>query len=164
MTATLVEAAAGWIGVLGAQSLHVSVIFVFVLLASRLLRRRGPAVHLALWGLVFVRLLLPPDLSHPWSHGALIGRLDGPSMVVGADGAEAMGNDVVAGGVPLGTREGRLAAVRESDVLAAIWLLGCIATVALRGRRVAPFHAVAGAAARRRCEMAWKTRMTPHCG
>ncbi len=52
-----------------------TVVFGVVFLLCRGLRRRGPALRCALWTLVFVRLVLPPDLTHPWSAGAMAGRL-----------------------------------------------------------------------------------------
>ena len=144
--AALLDAAAGWIHVLWAQSLQASVVFAVVLAASRLLRRRGPAIHLALWSLVFARLLLPPGLSHPWSLGALMDRWGGPFPVLTAHGAELTGVDGVTSRVPPVSGDTRSVTNRELDVLAACWLLGCGAVLVVRGRRAAPYRAVATAA------------------
>ena len=60
--------AAWWIGVLAVQSVNVTVVFVLILVLTRALRRLDPSLRLVLWCLVFVRLLLPPGLSHPFSR------------------------------------------------------------------------------------------------
>jgi beta-lactamase regulating signal transducer with metallopeptidase domain len=54
------------------DSAYAVIVCVLVALMCRALRGRAPALQLALWSLVFVRLLLPPDLSHPLAIGELL--------------------------------------------------------------------------------------------
>ena len=72
---------AGLLAALGRQSLYAALALGLALIAARLLRRAPARVHAALWALVLVRLLLPPDLSAPWSARSLLG--------IGALGGEA---------------------------------------------------------------------------
>ena len=62
------------------DSAYAAIVCVLVAAVCSLLRGRAPALQLALWSLVFVRLVLPPGLSHPLAIGELfpaIGRLIG---------------------------------------------------------------------------------------
>ncbi len=49
------------------QSIYGLLIFIFVLMLSIFLRKKSPALQLALWTLVLIRLILPPNVSHPLS-------------------------------------------------------------------------------------------------
>ena len=73
----LASACAVWLGVLIRQSLYASIVFVVVLGLTTVLRRRFPALQLALWSLVLLRLVLPLDLGHPLSFAALVSRIGG---------------------------------------------------------------------------------------
>jgi murein DD-endopeptidase MepM/ murein hydrolase activator NlpD len=65
-------AAAGDVGrLLVVQSLLVLATGVVVLVLDRTLKRFGPGCRLALWALVFVRILLPPDFGAGWSPIAI---------------------------------------------------------------------------------------------
>lgn len=63
-----------WMRVLAANSVLAVVVFAVVLVATRVAKRGNPSFHVALWGLVLVRLVLPPDLGHPFAAGSLIER------------------------------------------------------------------------------------------
>ena len=134
---------------LGRQSLYAAVVFVLALGAARLLRRAPARVHAALWTLVLVRLLLPPDLSAPWSARSLLGI--GPlSESVPAAHAESGSLDALAhrgaseaaavpsGGLPaLGPRPANEAGFPWALAVTLLWLTGAL-TVAgglLRRRR-----------------------------
>jgi murein DD-endopeptidase MepM/ murein hydrolase activator NlpD len=54
------------------QVWFAAVLFGIVFVLIRLLRIKSPRVRHALWGLVFVRLLLPPDFSLPFGIGNLV--------------------------------------------------------------------------------------------
>lgn len=62
----------------GREALLSTVVFVVAALVWWMGGRRSAVVAYGLWGLVFLRLILPPDLSHPWSAGALAQRLMPP--------------------------------------------------------------------------------------
>jgi bla regulator protein BlaR1 len=54
------------------QVLFATILFIVIVLLIRLLRIRSPRVRHALWALVLVRLVLPPDFSLPFGVGSLI--------------------------------------------------------------------------------------------
>lgn len=54
------------------EAVFATVIFLVVFLLTRLFRNRFPPLHYALWSLIFLRLILPPDMSHPLSAVHLI--------------------------------------------------------------------------------------------
>jgi beta-lactamase regulating signal transducer with metallopeptidase domain len=54
------------------DSAYAAIVCVLVAAICGPLRRRSPALQLALWSLVFVRLVLPPGLSHPLAIGELL--------------------------------------------------------------------------------------------
>ena len=56
---------AAWLQILARESVFAALVFCVVLAGVRLLRRRGPAVRVVLWSLVFVRLLLPASSRSP---------------------------------------------------------------------------------------------------
>ncbi len=133
--------ASSWIDLLSNQSINASVIFLVVLAATRLLRGRGPSIHVALWTLVFVRLFLPPSLAHPWSSGALIYHFLEPQAAASSlqfsasdlmDGARS-GNGVV---IDAAISESRL----KTLGLGIGWLVGVTAVLVYFRRRLAPFH------------------------
>lgn len=137
---SLANLASWWIDTLLLQSVTVSAVFVVVLLLTRALRRLGPSLHLVLWSLVFARLLLPPGLSHQWSVGSLAQGFVSKNLPVVAhelNGAGAGAVGVSAG--PGGTNSDR-STHRGSIMLAALWLLGTVATFAIYRRRLRPFH------------------------
>jgi murein DD-endopeptidase MepM/ murein hydrolase activator NlpD len=136
----LADMASWWVDILTEQSINVSVVFVLVLLATRVPRRLGPSLPLVLWGMVFVRLLLPPGLSHPWSAGALVHKVlphDPPS---GTHGVGGMGNPIVGltgekDILPLDSTASRLPVA-----LGAFWMLGVGTVLMIYRRRLALFH------------------------
>ncbi|MCB1037008.1 MAG: M48 family metalloprotease, partial [Acidobacteria bacterium] len=90
MTPTLSEAAASLLSWLGQQSLWAAVVGLPVLLVARSLGHRAPRLQAALWGLVFLRLILPVDLASPWSVRSWIARLAqdaSPPAAMAAEGA-----------------------------------------------------------------------------
>jgi hypothetical protein len=128
MVESLADLASWWIVVLAAQSVNVSVIFVAVLLLTRVMRRLEPSLHLVLWSLVFVRLLLPPGLTHPWSVGALMDRAFPKDVAVGS--RDVGGMEAVAAGMPagIGVPTGDLQMRHGSAGLAVFWLVGAAPT------------------------------------
>lgn len=68
--------ATGVLEIAGWEVLFSLVVFVTVLGLCRLLRDAAPALRHALWALVLVRLVIPVDLTHPASLGALVAHLD----------------------------------------------------------------------------------------
>jgi len=147
-TGTALDLMARWVDLLGRQSLCVAAVFFAVVVAVQLTRQRGPTLHLALWSLVFVRLILPPGLTHPLSVGVLVDRLtaaplsfadsDRESVRVfnGATGARSM----TAGATVTATSGPWQAG------LAVFWLIGALATYAVYRRRRAEFLRIAKAA------------------
>lgn len=103
----IATACAGWTAALLRQSLYDLIVLAVVLGLSMLLRRRSPALQLALWSLVLIRLVLPLDLGHPFSVGALIGRIGGIGTVDGGMGSDA-------GALALNPEEGA-ASLQPSD-------------------------------------------------
>jgi murein DD-endopeptidase MepM/ murein hydrolase activator NlpD len=63
--AMMVELAAGLVRIVGLQALLAGVVFIPVLVLVRILRNGPPVLVQALWGLVLLRLVLPPDLASP---------------------------------------------------------------------------------------------------
>lgn len=112
-----------------------AVIFTVVWVLCRALRHRGPALRHALWTLVFVRLLLPPGISHPWSAGAIAGYLWG-----GGTGGHAMSAgdpaalSALAAG-PAADGGGAAPASGWAMAIAVFWLAGVMAWLFLYGRR-----------------------------
>ena len=137
---SFVDVASWWVDVLTVQSVNVSVIFVAVLLVGRLVRRRGPALHLVLWSLVFVRLALPPGLSHAWSAGAMIDRLSPSALTAVSHAPDGIRIDAVGSAVEIGAGGEHPGIRREPTVLAVLWLLGALTAFVTYGRRLAPFH------------------------
>lgn len=76
MLTAATEMSALWVDLLYRESVFASVVFAAVLGLSLVLRRCGPSLHVALWSLVFIRLVLPPDLGHPLSAGVVMSRLN----------------------------------------------------------------------------------------
>ena len=63
---------ARWSDFLAVESVLSAIVFVVVAGLVWLMRNRGPALHVGLWSLVFIRLILPPDLAHPLGSGTLM--------------------------------------------------------------------------------------------
>ena len=55
-----------------AQSIYAAILFVAVFAISLIARKKSPLLHLALWTLVLIRFILPPDLSQPASLRMLV--------------------------------------------------------------------------------------------
>ena len=49
------------------QLLYSTLVFILVMVLTRLWSRKSPFLHFALWSLVLLRLVLPTDLAAPWS-------------------------------------------------------------------------------------------------
>jgi bla regulator protein BlaR1 len=54
------------------QLAYATIVFLVVLILHRLLPPVSPKLRYALWGLVLLRLVLPPDLSAPWGLSNLV--------------------------------------------------------------------------------------------
>jgi murein DD-endopeptidase MepM/ murein hydrolase activator NlpD len=136
----LAHLASWWIGVLCDQSVNVSVVFVMVLPLARFLRRLDPSLAVVLWSLIFVRLLLPPGLSHPWSIGALTERtVSKTSPIVSHEAWGAVASAVETPGEVGGAAGGSITH-QGKTVLAVFWLLGTSTAFAIYRRRLQPFH------------------------
>ncbi len=86
------RAALTWLARQGAAEMfYAAVIFVVVALLTRCFRRASPRLLYALWGLVLLRLMLPPNLAAPWSLAALGARISAPwwTLANGTAGATA---------------------------------------------------------------------------
>ncbi len=68
--------------------LCATVVFAAVAILVRCFRRASPGLLYALWGLVLLRLVLPPDLAAPWSLASLGARMS-ESLSTLTDGAPA---------------------------------------------------------------------------
>ncbi len=139
---------ASWVDLLGRQSLCAAIVFGAVVTAASLTRGRGPGLRVALWSLVFVRLVLPPGLTHPMSVGALLNRLtEAPLPFAGTDrdagevSAALVGPRVKTSGTP-----GTTTPVPLTSWLAVAWLIGAVATYGIYRRRRREFIRVARAA------------------
>ena len=80
----------------GRQILYATVVFLLVAPVCALLVRRRPyraaPLRAALWSLVLLRLVLPPDLSLPWSAGAVLD-LSPPILWDGAEELHLSGGE-----------------------------------------------------------------------
>jgi beta-lactamase regulating signal transducer with metallopeptidase domain len=74
--AWVAEVAGALLRVAGWEVFYSSILFVIVLALTRVLRNVSPLLRHALWGLVLLRLILPIDLSVPFSLWNLVGRTD----------------------------------------------------------------------------------------
>jgi murein DD-endopeptidase MepM/ murein hydrolase activator NlpD len=137
---SLVDLASWWIDVLAVQSVNVTVVFVLVLVLTRALRRLDPSLRLVLWGLVFVRLLLPPGLSHPWSLGVLTQHFVSRELPAVSHQTGGAGAVAVEASLELRGATGRPDTHRGSIVLAGLWLLGTATAFTIYRRRLNPFH------------------------
>ncbi len=136
-------AATALVEALAWQALFATVVFAVVALLCRALRRRGPALRHALWGLVFLRLLLPPDLSHPYSAGAMTGRLaDGPWIADGGAAETAVALHPELDVPSAGPAVRSPAAGGWAVALAALWLAGVAASLSIYRRRYRTFQTV----------------------
>lgn len=54
------------------QLVYTTIVFLVVWALLRILPRTSPALRHALWGLVLLRLILPPDLAAPWGLRNLV--------------------------------------------------------------------------------------------
>jgi len=144
MTAgVVVEAAVALLGGLVWNSIYACALFGPVALAVGTLGRNRPALRTALWLLVFVRLLLPPGLAHPWSLASLGQRIGVGSPVSAAAGrSEADGVGLAARDVVAEGATDERAGIRSSWVLvlAGVWLVGAVLVVASQRMRTARFR------------------------
>lgn len=125
MTGPILEASAALVRFAGREVLLSTVVFAIVLALWWPLRRRSPALGCALWTLVFLRLLLPPDLAHPFSAGALLGRYLEAPAVAAEPGVGVAGP--FAGFGPLDSGETLMPGVTASVLpvaLVVLWLQG----------------------------------------
>jgi murein DD-endopeptidase MepM/ murein hydrolase activator NlpD len=134
-----------WIDLLARNSLQAAFVFAVVMASTRLLRRRSPALRLVLWGLVFVRLVLPPALTHPVSAGALMQRLAAPGFRTAGVDDHAFRMAVSAA---TGTDQSDLEktpvgqAFPWETALAILWFAGAVLVITVNERRLAEFRRV----------------------
>ncbi len=113
-----------------------AVVFIVVLALSRLLRGRWPALHCCMWGLVLLRLVLPPGLWHPLGAGHLFAHLpllDHVAVSPGLENPPAQSRLLSPG---ISTPGGQPAAWPpiHSDLLVGLWL-SVTAALLLRSSR-----------------------------
>jgi murein DD-endopeptidase MepM/ murein hydrolase activator NlpD len=134
----LITILAKWPGLLAVESVLAAVVFAVVAGLVWMLRRRGPALHVALWSLVFIRLVLPPGLAHPLGAGNLV-----DALVESRLGARAHSFDHAGAGsagaacpvaVPTETKTSAPAA--SSPLFGALWFLGFAVVSAAYLRRI----------------------------
>ncbi len=149
------------------QSLFAVVIFAVVAVLARAVRRRGPALQLALWSLVLLRLVVPPSWSHPLGLGAVSDRLlvglGRPAVgewvgrpVFEASSPAESGPAVPARTAPYPTAQSALCALWLVGVAVAGWREARRFAAARRALRAA--HAVDDEDAQRLVEI-WRCRM-----
>jgi len=68
------------------ESVYATVVFVVIFLLQWMLRKRSHFLHTGLWLLVFIRLVLPTDLSQPFSGRSLITQWIDSRMIQSLDG------------------------------------------------------------------------------
>lgn len=138
MTSGVLEALAGWIDVIGANSLLAGVVFVGVWVATSLGRRRGPALQVALWSLVVIRLVLPPAFGHPFAAGALVERVVSHRVEAGSGLGFGDAGKVDAAVALQGEKRGAEGApVAGWHVVAAVlWSLGWLSVAVIQLRRL----------------------------
>lgn len=148
MTSPFVHAlAASWLEFLALNSVLASVVVLVALLVVRVSRRVLPAMALVMWSLVFLRLLLPPGLCHPWSLGSLAARwLD--SHVVAATAGPFGVNDIYSLATPERSHPAVEAAPAASGwalLLTLAWAAGAAAVYGRYRHHLAALRAVASA-------------------
>jgi beta-lactamase regulating signal transducer with metallopeptidase domain len=127
------------VDVLLRDSAYAAIACVLVAVICRALRGRAPAMQLALWSLVFVRLVLPPSLSHPLAIGELLPAI---GSFIGDRGASVGGDvgGVVAALQPLGASDQVGEAARSAPGWAmwafVFWLVGAAVTASGHVRRL----------------------------
>lgn len=115
MNLALLDPVPAWMHGLAQQSLLCALVFVPVACICSLLGSRARRLQAALWGMVFLRLILPLDLASPWSARSLASHwLAAPEVPGGHDFAQAPAPAPAA-------REGSLKAPASLPVLP--WLL-----------------------------------------
>ena len=67
VVALLDAAGSAILPLLGRELLYSTILCLVILVAARLLKTWSPYWHLGLWTILLVRLLLPPNLSSPFS-------------------------------------------------------------------------------------------------
>ena len=137
MTSSFLVPLAGWVDVLAVNSLLAGVVFAVVWGVARLGRNRGPALQVALWSLVLIRLVLPPAFGHPLAVGALIESLVPRSVEVEPDAGHGSGEEfyylTALRADPRGLGEAPVENRRV--VVAVLWSLGFLVVAALQARR-----------------------------
>ncbi len=122
-----------WVSILAANSLLAGVVFAVVLIVARPVPLRGPAIRVALWSLVMVRLVLPPAFGLPFAAGALVERVVRRDIETTSP-VGLMGREESA--APAGPSEGsrhRVGALVEPWRAAAyLWLAGFVVVAALQ--------------------------------
>ncbi|MGD8866906.1 MAG: M23/M56 family metallopeptidase [Gemmatimonadales bacterium] len=152
--ATAGEFAAGVLRAAGWEILFSGVLFSIVLGLSALLRNASPKLRHALWALVLLRLVLPLDLSTPFSLGRLADRARlAPALesawLVGSPGSQ--GDERAAlGGETAGAAatDSALDAAGWSLPLLALWAVGVLFVASALGRRRRTYRKVVGRAER----------------
>ncbi|HDQ45799.1 MAG TPA: M56 family metallopeptidase [bacterium] len=124
------------------EALYASILFGVVATVSRLIRFRSPRFRTGLWMLVFIRLILPTDWSHPFSGRSLISRLIPPLKT------ESFGGSIPAGPetrVPAvyGTEDVPVPETATADsVLFFFWISGLIIFSALYSKQISRYRRI----------------------
>jgi len=130
----LTSTAEQWFQFVLHQVQYSAVVLVVVWLLCALMGRRWPALQVALWSLVFLRLLLPPGLSHPLSIGALAARGAEPAAVE-VFSAEGLPRDEASSAVGDSGSAGLSAPSTGTALLMLLWFAGAIGCAVAFARR-----------------------------
>lgn len=125
------------------EAVFAILIFLEVFLLTRLFRNRFPHLHYALWSLIFLRLILPPSMSHPLSAAHLISGWMEPGLTtVYSQNPHVQGFSYP----PADLAETPTSVVMEPDVpwwalfLIALWVCGTAMWAFRFGRRLSGFR------------------------
>jgi beta-lactamase regulating signal transducer with metallopeptidase domain len=155
MMTGLWEWMAGWrasaiVGFLASQAVFSAILFAAVLPLTRICGRRCRLLAMGLWSLVFVRLLLPANLSSPFSGRMLIeSAFDSPHnkdvIITVPEAANQAGAALeTAGFATSGARDpGNGESDRIPTVLFWVWLSGALAAGAAYATRLKKYERIA---------------------
>ncbi len=146
------SAVAQWLlGLAGWEILFSTILFVLVWLVGRLLPPRHCRLRHLLWGLVLLRLVLPPDLAAPWSVGSLVAGSVPEVGRVAAGPAESTFNVPPVAALEAGREMAGSGWAPAAELVrlgaAAVWALGALAVAAVLSRRRRLFRRIASRAA-----------------
>lgn len=126
------------------ETVYSTAVCAVVLLLQWMLRKRSHHIQTGLWLLVFIRLVLPTDLSHPFSGRALIAHwfdtpvLESLNLWMGEESGEASLSMIEDD--PVRTSNSGIFHLDGNAVLFVIWLVGASVLMILMMRRLVQYH------------------------